>query len=219
MAESVKQQCLECGATLVPNRRYCLACQAPIAGLVRPPEKRLEFVSQIASTQRPDKTLVFVPELKEARLKREKRNRRVLLLTLLGCALLGVSAVVFWRNQQQKQVQVRLQRRETLARNELDRYAKALETFRADAGRYPSKLEGLNALLKHPSTVAEWRGPYIEGDYSVDPWGNEYVYRVYNDSAAYELFTNGPEGDAASKPFLQVTSGNLKQLGIPSPTP
>jgi general secretion pathway protein G len=207
MAETNQKQCAECGATLVPNRRYCLACQAPIAGAVRQPEKRLEFVSQIASTQRPDKTMVFVPELKEARLKREKRNRRVLILAVLSCVVIAVLAVVYWRAQERKQVQAKLQRRETLARTELDRYAKALETFRADTGRYPSKLEGLNALLKQPSTVATWRGPYIEGDYSVDPWGNEYVYRVYNDETAYELFTNGPEGEAASKPFLQVNSG------------
>lgn len=150
--------------------------------------------------------MVFVPELKEARLKREKRNRRAWIAATLSCVVLLVLVVVYWRNQQQKQVQVRLQRRETLARTELDRYAKALETFRADVGRYPSILEGLNALLKQPSTVAEWRGPYIEGDYSVDPWGNEYIYRVYNDGTAYEMFTNGPEGEGASKPFLQVSA-------------
>lgn len=207
MAETNHKQCTECGAPLAPNRRYCLACQAPVAGAVRQPEKRLEFVSQIASTQRPDKTMVFVPELKEARLKREKRNRRVLILAVLSCVVLVVMVVAYWRAQERKQMQAKLQRRETLARTELDRYAKALETFRADTGRYPSKLEGLNALLKQPSTVATWRGPYIEGDYSVDPWGNEYVYRVYNDDTVYELFTNGPEGEAASKPFLQVNSG------------
>ena len=217
MAETTPKQCAECGAPLAPNRRYCLACQAPVAGITRQAEKHLEYVSQIASTQRPDKTMVFVPELKEARLKREKRNRRVLIAVTLGCVVLVVLAISYWRAQEHKQVQVRLQRRETLARNELDRYAKALETFRVDASRYPSKLEGLNALLKQPSTVAGWRGPYIEGDYSVDPWGNEYVYRVYNEGAAYELFTNGPEGEAASKPFLQVNSGNLKQATTPMP--
>lgn len=217
MAEITKRQCVECGATLAPNRRYCLACQAPVTGITRQAEKRLAYVGQIASTQRPDKTIVFVPELKEARLKREKRQRRALLAALASCVLLVALVFIYFRAQERKQVQARLQRRETLARNELDRYAKALETFRTDAGRYPSKLEGLNALLKHPSTVAVWRGPYIEGDYSVDPWGNEYVYRVYNDGAAYELFTNGPEGEAASKPFLQVNSGNLKAHASPSP--
>lgn len=217
MTEPIQKQCSECGAPLAPNRRYCLACQAPVAGKSRLADKRLEYVSQIATTQRPDKTLVFVPELKEARLQREKRNRRILMVTFLSCALSLTLGLSYWRAQEKKQVQARLQRRESLARNELDRYAKALETFRADAGRYPSKLEGLNALLKHPSTVAEWRGPYIEGDYSVDPWGNEYVYRVYNDATGYELFTNGPEGEGATRPFLQINSGNLKLSTLPSP--
>ena len=109
-----------------------------------------------------------------------------------------------------KQVQARLQRRETLARGELDRFAKSLETFHADAGRYPTAKEGLNALIKQPSTVAAWRGPYVEGDYSLDPWGNEYVYHAFDDGAAYELFTYGPDGEAAARPFLQINSGNLK---------
>ena len=218
MAENIQKQCAECGAALLPNRRYCLACQAPVAGVPRQIEtQRREFISQIASTQRPDKTIVFVPELKEARLKRERRNRRALIAAAIGCVALLVAGFLLLRRQERKQVQVRLQHRETLARTELDRYAKALETFHADFGRYPSKWEGLNALLKPSSTLKNWRGPYVDADNSVDPWGNEYVYRVFNDGAAYQLFTHGPEGEAAEKPFLQVGSGDSKALVSPSP--
>jgi general secretion pathway protein G len=216
MSEGTGKHCAQCGALLLAGRRYCLACQALVPGASHLPEGQLaELARAIPSTHRPDKTLVFVPEHRETRLKRERRNRRALVATLLGCLLLTVVASVVWRANQRKQVQAQLQRREVLARRELDLYAKALESFSADAGRYPSKQEGLAALLKRPPTLAIWRGPYIEGDYSVDPWGNEYVYRVYDDGAGFELFTYGPEGEAAGRAFLRVSAGT----GVPVETP
>ena len=94
-------------------------------------------------------------------------------------------------------------------------YRKALENFHADFGRYPIANEGLAVLVRQPSTLAGWRGPYIEKDYSVDPWGNDYVYQVFNDGAGVILSTYGPEGEAAGRAFLQVHSGASR----PSVTP
>lgn len=39
--------------------------------------------------------------------------------------------------------------------------AAGLELFRLDAGRYPSAEEGLDALMKQPSEVPIWNGPYM----------------------------------------------------------
>jgi general secretion pathway protein G len=170
---------------------------------------------QIPSTHRPDKTIVFVPELREARLKRERRNRRAVIAAIVSCAILAVVAFTISRIQEHKQAQAIQQKRELMARNELDLYSKALDNFRADFGRYPMANEGLAVLVRQPSTLAGWRGPYIEKDYSVDPWGNDYVYQVYNDGANYILSTYGPEGEAAGRVFLQVHSGS----SLPSVTP
>ena len=101
----------------------------------------------------------------------------------------------------------------TMARRELDLYAKALEVFYADFGRYPTAKEGLAVLVRRPPMMPGWRGPYAEGDFSVDPWGNDYVYRDFNQGAAYQLFTYGPEGEAAGRPFLQVGSEPRKSDG------
>ncbi len=216
MSENTGKHCVQCGALLLAGRRFCIACQALAPGASHVPEGQLaELARAIPTTQRPDKTLVFVPEHREERLKRERRNRRAFIAALLACFVLTIVAVIVWRANQHKQVNAQLQRREQLARRELDLYAKALENFNADAGRYPIKQEGLAALLKHPPTLAVWRGPYIEGDYSVDPWGNEYVYHVFDDGAGFELFTYGPEGEAAGRAFLRVQAGT----GVPSATP
>ncbi len=176
MPEGTERQCAQCGAGLLPGRGYCLVCQAPVPGAARRPKGQLaEITRQIPSTRRPDKTLVFVPERREARLKRQRRNRRALITAIVICAILGVAAIMTWRTHNRKQAQAQQQRRELMARRELDLYAKSLEIFYADFERYPNAKEGIAALTKRPSTFPGWRGPYIEGDYSVDPWGNEYV--------------------------------------------
>ena len=149
-----------------------------------PKDQLTEIMRQIPSTRRPDKTMVFVPELREARLKRERRNRRAFIATIVSCVFLAIVAFTFWRVHESRQAQA--QRRELMARDELNLYAKALEIFHADFGRYPTAKEGLAALVKRPSTLAGWRGPYIEKDYSVDPWDNEYVYQAFNDGTGYK---------------------------------
>src|SRR5215470_13047581 len=55
----------------------------------------------------------------------------------------------------------------------------ALDTMRLDIGRYPSNEEGLVLLVKAPTDPtlrARWRGPYLEGEIPLDPWGNAYQY-------------------------------------------
>jgi general secretion pathway protein G len=136
---------------------------------------------------------------------------------MLSCAILAIVAFTLWHSHEGKQSLLAKQRRELMARRELDLYAKSLEIFYADFGRYPSAKEGLAALARRPSTLAGWRGPYIEGDYSVDPWGNEYVYRDFNDGAGYELLTYGPEGEAAGRVFLQIGAGTSGPSVAPKP--
>jgi len=208
MSEGVGERCGHCGAALLPGRRYCVACLAQVSVARATSEDRLtELMREIPSTHRHDKTMVFVPELREARLKRERRNRRAFIAAMIGCVVLAVAGFALWRAHEHKQAQAQSQRRESMARRELDLYAKALEIFHADFGRYPTTTEGLAALVRQPSTLAGWRGPYIEGDYSVDPWGADYVYHVFNDGKGYILSTNGPEGESSGRAFLQVHSG------------
>jgi len=161
--------------------------------------------------------MVFVPELREARLKRERRNRRAFIVAMASCAILAIMAFTVWRAHERKQAQAQAQWRELMARRELDLYAKALEIFHADFERYPTAKEGLGALVRQPSSLAGWRGPYIEGDYSVDPWGNEYVYQTFNDGTGYILSSHGPEGEAAGRAFLQVHSETSGSGVAPKP--
>src|SRR5262245_55243352 len=139
MSESAGERCKRCGATLSPGRRFCVACLAQVPGARVAREDRLtEMMREIPSTHRPDKTMVFVPEIREARLKRERRNRRAFIAVAISLVIMAVAGFAVWRARERKQAQAQSQRRESMARNELDLYAKALEIFHADFGRYPN---------------------------------------------------------------------------------
>jgi type II secretion system protein G len=161
--------------------------------------------------------VVFVPEYREARLKRARRNKQAVIVALIGCVLLTTGSFIFWRSKEHKKAQAPQLQRETMARRELDIYARAIENFRADVGRYPTMPEGLPALLKQPPTLATWRGPYLERDYSVDPWGHDYVYQSFNDGSAFAVYSYGPEGEAAGRYFMQVNSGTPEPSLMPKP--
>ena len=218
MSESTEGKCQQCGAALLPKWRFCVACNAPVPGASRRPQGQLaETLRHLPSTHQPDKTVVFVPEYREERLKRERRNKRAFIAAAVGCVLVAVVSFAVLRSKEIKKAKAPQMQRETMARNELDIYAKSIENFRADVGRYPTLQEGLGALLKQPPTLDNWHGPYLERDYSVDPWGRDYVYQAFNEGAAYVVYTYGPEGEAAGRFFLQVNSGLPTPNVTPSP--
>ncbi len=54
----------------------------------------------------------------------------------------------------------------------------ALSIYRDDLLRYPSNEEGLRALVESSNHDPRWKGPYIQADILVDPWGIPYYYEL-----------------------------------------
>ena len=64
-----------------------------------------------------------------------------------------------------------------------------------DIGRYPTTAEGLDALIRNPSGLMTWKGPYLgKREIPKDPWGRFYVYRSPGQHGAYDLFSYGQDG-------------------------
>lgn len=89
------------------------------------------------------------------------------------------------------------------AQAQINSLVSAVDMFAIDLGRYPTKEEGLQALLEAPNGETNWRGPYLRKKQAlVDPWGHAYHYRVPGEHGAYDLFSlgsdnaEGGEGDA-----------------------
>lgn len=79
-----------------------------------------------------------------------------------------------------------------------------LAAYRLDTGDFPTTVQGLQALRSVPVGLADrekWRGPYLEQDIPVDPWGNalKYVYPGVHDSDIPDVWSCGPDGKSGNE--------------------
>ncbi|MBL8525944.1 MAG: type II secretion system major pseudopilin GspG [Betaproteobacteria bacterium] len=81
-----------------------------------------------------------------------------------------------------------------VAQAQLEAFAKALDAYRLDVGKYPTTEQGLAALTSRVGNEAKWGGPYLEKAVPVDPWGNPYVYRSPGEKGDYDLLSLGKDG-------------------------
>lgn len=71
----------------------------------------------------------------------------------------------------------------------------ALDLYRLETGTYPSKQQGLAALLEPPPGVEQWSGPYLRKKViRNDPWGNEYLYESPGEHGEFDLYSWGSDG-------------------------
>lgn len=69
----------------------------------------------------------------------------------------------------------------------------ALGMFEVDTGAYPKSLQD---MVAQPGDVKGWKGPYLDPQNLVDPWGHNYVY-VYpgrHNPSGYDLYSLGASG-------------------------
>ena len=76
----------------------------------------------------------------------------------------------------------------------------SLELYFLDTGKYPSSATGLSALIKNDQSVVGWNGPYFKkAVVPNDPWGNSYVYVFPGEHAAFDLQSQGADGQAGGE--------------------
>lgn len=82
----------------------------------------------------------------------------------------------------------------TTAKAQIEAYAKAIDNFRLDVGRFPTTEEGLAALMVKPADTDKWAGPYLRKDIAPDPWGHAYVYRSPGEKGEFAILSYGRDG-------------------------
>ncbi len=65
----------------------------------------------------------------------------------------------------------------TSTRTQINSFNQALLLYKNSTGNFPTTQQGLAALRVKPADVANWDGPYLQGDVPLDPWGREFVYK------------------------------------------
>lgn len=92
------------------------------------------------------------------------------------------------------------QARRTAAVSQISTFGTALDSYEVDVGSYPQGKTGLNALLQQPREGTGWRGPYLQKEIPLDPWGNPYIYESpgKHNPSGYDLSSMGPDGRAGT---------------------
>jgi len=81
---------------------------------------------------------------------------------------------------------------------QLESTATSLDLFKDDIGRYPTQVEGLQALVADPGAEG-WLGPYLKSAKALnDPWGRPLSYALSADGAA-SVTSLGADGKPGGK--------------------
>jgi general secretion pathway protein G len=128
---------------------------------------------------------------------REKGERGFTLLELLVVlAILGLLAAIVGPQV----IKYLGSSKSETARIQVKNIAASLQLFRLDSGRYPTAQEGLTALVKQPSSVPNWNGPYLPDASAItDPWGKPYLFEApgkHGEADVYSLGSDGTQGGA-----------------------
>jgi general secretion pathway protein G len=112
----------------------------------------------------------------------------VLLVMVILTVLAAVVVPKFTKRSEQARI--------TAAHTDIANLEVALDAYEVDNGRYPSRSEGLNALIENRSNTTSWKGPYLKRGVPVDPWGNSYVYTQpgRHNTYGYDLYSFGSDG-------------------------
>lgn len=126
-----------------------------------------------------------------ARWRAALRRGFTLIELLVVLVIIGVLAALIVPNVLDRTDDARV----TAARTDIGNLMQALKLYKLDNQRYPSAEQGLDALVRKPTTgtvPANWR-PYLD-KLPADPWGQPYQYANPGVKGEIDVFSYGADG-------------------------
>jgi general secretion pathway protein G len=135
----------------------------------------------------------FRPDTSRMSQMQHRRARKgfTLIELMVVLVIIGVLAALIVPNVLDRADDARV----TAARTDVNNLMQALKLYRLDNQRYPSAEQGLDALLRKPTTGAippNWR-PYLD-KLPNDPWGRPYQYVNPGVKGEIDVFSFGADG-------------------------
>lgn len=99
--------------------------------------------------------------------------------------------------------------RQTAARNQIEQYSAALQSYFLDCGTFPTTEQGLQSLWEKPvlyPVPEKWNGPYVERKSFTDPWGTNFEYLSAESSVM-------PATVPQNLPYVLISYGADKKSG------
>ena len=99
--------------------------------------------------------------------------------------------------------------KKTSARNQIEQFGAALQSYFLDCGCFPTTEQGLAALWEKPILYPipeNWSGPYVERKPGKDPWGTDFEYISAQSSVM-------PAEVPENLPYVLISFGADKQKG------
>ncbi|MDR2174719.1 MAG: type II secretion system major pseudopilin GspG [Synergistaceae bacterium] len=88
--------------------------------------------------------------------------------------------------------------RRTTARTQISSFENSLEMYRLHNGVYPTTQQGLEALVRKPTTAPipkKYPAESYMKNIPDDPWGNPYIYRCPGEKGAYDIISTARTGE------------------------
>ena len=134
--------------------------------------------------------------MKSSRLARTAARGFTLIELMVVLVIIGVLAALVVPNVLDRADDARA----TAARTDVNNLMQALKLYRLDNQRYPTTEQGLQALVKKPTTgpiPPNWR-PYLD-KLPADPWGRPYQYLNPGLHGEVDVFSYGADGQSGGE--------------------
>jgi general secretion pathway protein G len=136
------------------------------------------------------------PALSRPHLPHRLRRGFTLIELMVVLVILGVLAALIVPNVLDRTDDARV----TAAKADINNLMQALKLYKLDNQRFPAAEQGLDALVKKPTSGAvppNWR-PYLE-KLPTDPWGRAYQYINPGVKGEIDVFSLGADGQAGGE--------------------
>lgn len=121
----------------------------------------------------------------------KKSSGFTLIEVMVVVVILGILAAIIVPKIMSRPEQARIVK----VKQDLLALQSALDLYKLDNGRYPTTDQGLDALVKKPTTSpipANWKSEGYLQQLPSDPWGEAYQY--VNDDEKLKIWSYGPKG-------------------------